>query len=77
MKKNDFIQIKTLNTGELKVKAEALKKEIADLVMDKNMKKLKDTNVISKKRKDLAQVLTVMQQKTLLETLENKKEVVK
>lgn len=72
MKKNDFIQIKGLNIEELKVKAKALKKEISDLVMDKNMKKLKDTNSVSKKRKDLAQVLTVLRQKEILEELKTK-----
>lgn len=77
MKKNDFVQIKGLNIEELKAKVNVFKKDIADLVMDKNMKKLKDTNAVSKKRKDLAQVLTVLQQKVLLGILDTKKEVVK
>ncbi len=77
MKKNDFIQIKGLNVEELKVKALSLKKEISDLVMDKNMKKLKDTNSVGKKKTDLAQVLTVLQQKVLLGMLDIKKEIVK
>lgn len=72
MKKNDFAQIKGLDVGELSAKAKTFKKEIADLVLDKNMKKLKDIKAVFKKRKDLAQVLTVLRQKEMLEDLEVK-----
>ncbi|MBI2017499.1 50S ribosomal protein L29 [Candidatus Daviesbacteria bacterium] len=74
MKKKDLVQIKGLDIRELNTKAKALQKEIADLVMDKNMDKLKDLKTISKKRKDLAQILTVLRQKELLNQLEVKKE---
>lgn len=70
MKKKDFIQIKGLGNNELILKVNSLKKELADLVMDKKMKKLKDLRIIFKKRKDLAQVLTVLRQKELLAELE-------
>ena len=70
MKKNDFKQLVNMTVKELTDKASQLKKEIADLTLDKNMKKLKDTKVISKKRKDLAQTLTVKQQKQLIGSLE-------
>ena len=70
MKRQQLIQIKGLDLKELKEKAKALKSEIADLVMDKNMKKLKDLKIIRKKRKDLAQVLTVARQKEMLQQLE-------
>ena len=70
MKRQQLIQIKGLSLKELKEKAKALKSEIADLVMDKNMKKLKDLKIIRKKRKDLAQVLTVARQKEMLQQLE-------
>lgn len=72
MKKKDFIQIKGLDIKELENKKKALKTEIADLVMDKNMKKLKDLKVVSKKKKEIAQILTVIRQKELLATLESK-----
>ncbi len=72
MKKNDFVQIKSLDLKELVAKTKTLKKEIADLFLDKNMKKLKDLKSISKKKKDLAQILTVMRQKVLLGKLESK-----
>lgn len=74
MKKNEFVQIKGLDLKELKTKASGLREEIANLVLDKNMKKLKDKKSIFKKKKDLAQVLTVVRQKELLIELENKKE---
>lgn len=77
MKKNDFIQIKGLDIKELVLKTKALKIEIADLVVDKNMKKLKDLKMISKKKKDIAQILTVIRQKQLLGQLEVKKEASK
>lgn len=69
MKKNDLMQIKNLNIKELQSKVRTLKTEIANAVLDKNMKKLKDVKVISKKRKDLARSLTVIRQKELLEKL--------
>ena len=72
MKKNDFIQIKGLDVKELSGKAKDIKKEMANLLMDKNMKKIKDIKQVSKKRKDLAQILTVLRQKELLGELESK-----
>ncbi len=75
MKKNELTQIKGLDPKELRNKAKNIKDEIANLVMDKNMKKLKDVKKISKKRRDLAQVLTVMRQKELLAELESKSQI--
>ena len=74
MKKNEFVIVKGLSLKELSVKIKSLKKEIAELTLDKNMKKLKDLKSIFKKRKDLAQVLTVFTAKQLLEKLEPKVE---
>ncbi|TSC87344.1 MAG: Uncharacterized protein G01um10147_665 [Microgenomates group bacterium Gr01-1014_7] len=77
MKKNEFNQIKGLSIKELIDKTKQIRKEIADLTLDKNMNKLKDLKAISKKRKDLAQVLTVIKQKQLLEKLEELKKETK
>ncbi|MBI2020309.1 50S ribosomal protein L29 [Candidatus Daviesbacteria bacterium] len=74
MKKRELTQIKSLPVKELILKAKAIKGEIANLVIDKNIKKLKDTRSIFKKRKDLAQVLTIIRQKQLLEKLESRVE---
>lgn len=74
MKKKEFIQIKGLDIKELRLKVKTLKTEMANLVFDKNMKKLKDLKMISKKKKELAQILTVIKQKELLTQLESRVE---
>lgn len=74
MKKNDFVQIKGLDLKELRLKVKTVQGEITDLLLDKNMKKSKDLKIVSKKRKDLAQILTIIRQKELLEELESKVE---
>ncbi len=73
MKRQEFAAIKELDIKELRLKLKSFKKEIADLTMDKNMKKLKDLKSIDKKRKELAQVLTVLNQKQTLAKLEKGK----
>lgn len=50
-----------------------LKGELADLIMDKNMKKLKDLKAILKKKKAIARELTKLRQAKLLKDLEEKK----
>lgn len=72
MKKNDLVDIKGLDIKGLISKAKSLKIEIAELILDKNMNKLKDLKSISKKKKDLAQILTVARQKEILESLESR-----
>ena len=74
MKKNELTQIKGLDFKELNLKVKTLKDEIANLILEKNMKKLKDLKKVAKKKKDLAQVLTVVRQKELLAKLEVKEE---
>lgn len=74
MKRNDFLEIKNLEIKALGQKIDTAKKELAGLVMDKNMSKLKDRKSISKKRKEIAQMMTVRRQKQLLGELELKVE---
>ena len=74
MKKNELTQIKGLDFKELNLKVKTLKDEIANLILEKNMKKLKDLKKVAKKKKDLAQILTVVRQKELLAKLEVKEE---
>lgn len=64
-------KVKVTETKSLDIRT--LRKELADLTMDKNMKKLKDVKIISKKKKEVAQLLTAMRQKELLAQLEAKK----
>ena len=72
MKRNQLNETKQLDKTALLELVKKTRIEIADLVLDKNMSKLKDLKSISKKRKDLAQMLTVLRQKELLEVLEQK-----
>jgi ribosomal protein L29 len=75
VKKQDFTDVKALDIKALKEKAKKLRDEIGDLHLDKNMSKLADSKSIWKKRKDLAQVLTVLKQKELLAMFEHKGEI--
>ncbi len=74
MKKQQLAEIKKSDKKFLTEEVKKIKKEIADLVLDKNMNKLKDLKVIAKKRKDLAQILTVLTQINLVEKLTGKVE---
>ncbi len=71
MKLKDFKnEIKVLDIAALVAKAKALRVEINDGVLDKNMNKLKNLKSISKNRKDLARVMTVLSQKKMIQSLE-------
>jgi ribosomal protein L29 len=63
-------EIKVLDIAALVARAKALKIEINDLVLDKNINKLKDLKSIDKKRKHHARILTVLAQKQMIEALE-------
>lgn len=65
-------EIKVLDIAALVTKAKALKIDIDDLVMDKNMNKLKDLKTISKRKKELARVFTVLSQKEMIGKLESR-----
>lgn len=70
MKKQELADIKKGDKKFLTDQVGKIKQEIADLVMDKNMNKLKDLKSIFKKRQNLAQILTVLKQRELVERLE-------
>lgn len=72
MKKQQLKEIKEVGVAELKRKLGLYKKELASLVLDKNSKKLRDIKAVYKKRKDIAQVLTILRQKELLQQMEAK-----
>lgn len=69
MRKNDLTEIKQLEFKALVAKILTAKKELSDLVLDRNMNKLKDVKVISKRRKDIAKMQTIANQKRVLESL--------
>lgn len=74
MKKNEFSQLKEQTIKALQTQLKKEQKELADLCLDKNMRKLADIKAVSKKKKDMARILTVIGQKQLVEQLESKKE---
>lgn len=69
MKRNDFLEIKKMDLTALVEKTSQTKSDIANLELDKSLNKLKDVKSISKKRKELAKMLTVLRQKTLLKEM--------
>ena len=71
MKKNNLTEKKKMDVGSLKSEAEKVREEIAGLTMDKNTAKLTNLKAVKNKRRDLAQILTVVKQKQLLQELEN------
>lgn len=70
MKKNDLAEIKGLDIKAIMARVKKVRDEITESVMDKKMGKMKDLKTIYKKKKDVAQMLTVIRQKELLEQLE-------
>lgn len=75
MKRQDYMEIVNLDELAIIGRVKKVRTEIADLVLDKNMSALKDVKAIDKKRKDLAQMLTVLKQKQMLKKFEEKTEV--
>ncbi len=72
MKRNDLNEAKRLDQKALQEKVKALRAEMSGLVLDKHMNKLKDLKIISRKKKEVAQFLTILKQKELMESLESK-----
>jgi ribosomal protein L29 len=70
MKRNELLEIKKMDSGAINEKVKKTRKEITDLVLDKNMNKLKNLKAIFNKRKEVAKMLTILKQKQLLKELE-------
>lgn len=75
MKKTEFVEIKKMDLKTLKEKVKLIRKEITDLVIDKNMNKMPNLKSIKSKRNELAKTLTVLQQKQLMEVLEKQTKI--
>lgn len=73
MKKSALVELKNLGIEDILARIKTIRSQLSDLVMDKNMKKLKDLKAVFKKRKDLAQMFTILKQKQLLKVLEDQK----
>lgn len=74
MKKTEFSEVKKMEIKPLLGKIKNAQKEILGLILDKSTSKVTNVKVIKNKRKDLAQMITVLRQKQILTELENKYE---
>ncbi len=70
----DINTIKAMDIKSIMASANQMRSEIADLMVEKNLKKLKDLKSIDKKRKNLARTLTVLNMKKAIQKLEEKEE---
>ncbi|MFH0937594.1 MAG: 50S ribosomal protein L29 [Candidatus Daviesbacteria bacterium] len=70
MKRNNLAEIKKMDIKTLGEKVRDTRKELANLVLDKSVSKLTHPKVIKNKRKDMAQILTVLRQKLTIKELE-------
>lgn len=75
MKKRQLNDIKNKSIKDLKAQVKNMKKEIANLTLDLKLGKLKNLRAISTKKRDIAQTLTLVNQKLVQEkTAKDKKE---
>lgn len=74
MKQNNLLEYKDLDVKSLSERVALTKKEMQDLLLDKNMNNLKDLKSLDKKRKEIAKMLTIRNQKNLIAKLEGKEE---
>lgn len=75
MKKTELKEVKILSVNDLSKKVKEAKKQLADIVMERSQlaaKGSKDVKSFFKKRKDIAQMMTILRQKELLSELESK-----
>lgn len=70
-KKSDLTEYKNMEEKALIAKIKALKADVATMVLDRNMNKLKDVKAIGKHKKQIAQVSTILRQKQLLKEYQN------
>lgn len=69
MKKKEINELRNLSIKELEKKVNELRKEIARLKLEFAVNPPKDTNILIKKRKELAVILTLITEKKLKEKL--------
>lgn len=63
MKNKDLQALHTKDLPELRKMASDLRSELADARLEQSMYKLKNTRSLFTKRKELAQILTIMKEK--------------
>lgn len=65
MKKNEKKKLFEMKLGELRNRLEEERKKLAEFRMQSKVGKLKDLHAYSKKRKEIAAILTIMREKQL------------
>lgn len=73
MKRNDLNEVKKQDLKGLDSKLNDLRSELIDLTMQKTLGKLTNLGQVKSKRREIAQVLTVLRQKELLTKLEEQR----
>jgi len=71
--KNKILELKAKSIHELEKEAKDLREEIAKLRLELKVNPPKDTNVLMKKRKQLAVILTIVGEKKEIEKLKPNK----
>lgn len=74
MKKQELIDIKKMDPKSIAEKIKKTRKEFDGLQIDKNMGKLSNLKAYRLKKRDLAQMLTILRQKELLDQIKDKGE---
>lgn len=60
-------ELRKLNLTELKNKLSQARKELGQLRLETSIGKIKDTNAATKKRKEIARMLTVIKEKEIIQ----------
>ena len=76
MKSRDFEQLKNTNVEALKKEIKRLVKEKNDAMIERDVTKAKDTHRISKIRRDMAQIKTLISEKKFAEKSAKEKQSV-
>ena len=63
MKKKERSELRIVNAGELAKKLVSMQKDLVNLKLDLEMKKSKNLRQVFKKKKDIAQLLTILAEK--------------
>ena len=69
--KKTITDLKTKSIKQLEIEIAKLREEIAKLKLETKINQPKDTNLLFKKRKQLARMLTVLAEKKELERIKN------
>lgn len=77
MKKTSLTEYKAMTVSVIETKIKDIKKDIANKKLDKAMDKLKDLKTMWRLRKEVAVLMTILNQKLTIEMIENEKGVAK